>query len=83
MSGGILGDGRTPNLTAVLETEAEDDFDASSVNPPNRVAPRPDVERPAGPVATTAPAAFGMRPLAPIRGLGDTSSTRFGGGSAD
>ncbi len=27
---GILGDGITPNLKAVLETEQQDDFDASS-----------------------------------------------------
>jgi muramidase (phage lysozyme) len=79
---GMLGDGRTPNLIGVLETNGPHGYDAPPVNRPNRSAPRPDVERPAEPSTTTAPATFGLPSFAPIRRVGDTSSGRFGSGGS-
>jgi hypothetical protein len=75
LSGGILGNGITPNLTAVLETEQED---AEDVHP---VVRRPVVQQsiarfdpdPAGasgPVTITLPPAYGIQPLAPVRRSG-------------
>ncbi len=71
LSGGILGDGVTPNVTAVLETGpgGEEAFEsaASQPAPARQVA---DDTPPPGPVTTTLPAAFGMQPLAPVRKVG-------------
>jgi hypothetical protein len=66
LSGGILGDGITPNLTGVLETDQEDDFGVWSDPPPNPTSARSVPEQPDTPVVTTLPAAFGLRPLAPV-----------------
>jgi hypothetical protein len=64
--GGILGDGITPNLTAVLETEQEDRFDSVSDKDPGSTAAVADDARPTQGVTTVLPAAFGMQPLAPV-----------------
>jgi hypothetical protein len=69
LSGGILGNGMTPNLTAVLETEQPDGSDASSGTQPGSARTAPDVTPDAGPVATMLPAAYGIQPLAPVRGI--------------
>jgi len=74
LSGGILGNGITPNLKAVLENEQHDDFDSSPYHQSDKGASQPGAARPAEPVTTTMPAAFGLRPLAPINGLGDAGS---------
>lgn len=66
LPGGILGNGITPNLTAVLETEPEDEFDFSYDDPPATARRAADVAPPSGPVTTTLPAAYGMKPLAPV-----------------
>lgn len=66
LSHGILGDGITPNVTAVLETEPDDAADTSPSVRSGSVRPeRGDVGR-SGPVTTMPPAAFGMKPLAPV-----------------
>ncbi len=80
LPGGILGDGITPNLRAVLETEHQDDFDASPTNQTQRANLRPDVARPAEPVTTMLPAAFGLQPMAPVRRL-DASGQQLGTGA--
>jgi hypothetical protein len=63
---GILGDGITPNLTAVLETEQEEAFDAVSDTEPSTTGAVADGARPTQWVTTRLPAAFGKRPLAPV-----------------
>jgi len=78
LGGGILGDGITPNLIAVLEAEQHDDFDASPTNQLNLAVSKPGAVRPAEPVATTLPVTFGVGSFAPVGGLGDTRSGRFG-----
>jgi hypothetical protein len=70
--GGILGDGITANMIAVLETEQEEDCDATSAAQPPVVRQpaaqsRPSTARPSGPVTATLPPAYGMQPLAPVR----------------
>ncbi|MDR3533481.1 MAG: hypothetical protein P4L90_23345 [Rhodopila sp.] len=67
LSGGILGDGLTPNLTGVLETEPDDDFDSSPYIQPNKTGRQPDAAQPDEPVTAALPPAFGSRPLAPVR----------------
>ena len=67
LPGGILGDGITPNLMAVLETEQPDDFDPSS----NTAASQP------------AAAAFGTRFPALTSRLGGPQSGRFGDDADD
>jgi hypothetical protein len=57
---GMLGDGVTPNLTAVLETEQPDEADASAET--QRARPRPDPISPA-----QSPNTHRTKPLAPIR----------------
>lgn len=66
---GILGDGFTDNLTAVLETDAQDEFSPSAdAQHDNAPAPSaPSDPQPAAPVAANLPPAFGTRPLAPGR----------------
>lgn len=71
-SGGVLGDGITPNLTAVLETEQEDDFDSSPYTQPKTARRGQATAQPDQPGTTTLPAAFGMQPLAPVRRFGGT-----------
>jgi hypothetical protein len=65
---GILGNGITPNLAAVLETEQDESFDALSDTPAAR--PTTADARTSGPVTTVLPAAFWMQPLAPVRKIG-------------
>jgi hypothetical protein len=67
LSGGILGNGVTPNLTAVLETEAEETFDAPQYTQRGPEASAAGGAPPVESGTTTLPAAFGMRPLAPVR----------------
>jgi hypothetical protein len=74
-SGGILGDGITPNLAAVLETEQEDGFDPAA--DPRCVLARAvpvrsvsAAEEPSESATTNLPPAFGLQPLAPIRKQG-------------
>jgi hypothetical protein len=72
LGGGLLGDGRTPNVTAVLETEQEDAFEEPAGTQPGSARPADDENgaRPSGSVARNLPAAFGMQPLAPVRSRG-------------
>jgi hypothetical protein len=67
LSGGILGNGITPNVVAVLETEQGDDADTPANVRPRAAGRRQSGVRSSGPVTTMLPAAFGMRPLAPVR----------------
>jgi hypothetical protein len=71
VAGGILGNGITANLIAVLETEQDDDASGSSPNiqPDTARSGQGDV-RPSGAGTTMLPEAFGMQPLAPVRGNG-------------
>lgn len=82
LSGGILGDGITPNLIAVLETEQTKSFETSSYNSPHQAASRQDTARAARRGTTTLPEAFGQRSFAPIGGLDipglNPRSGRFG-----
>ncbi|WP_428489685.1 hypothetical protein [Rhodopila sp.] len=71
LSGDILGNGITPNLTAVLETEIADAGpDAAPATQSGQA--RAKAKTPPGPGSTTTnlPAAFGMQPLAPVRKRG-------------
>jgi hypothetical protein len=68
LSGGILGNGITPNLVAVLEEEQEEDgSDDSSDSQPDTAGSGQGDGRPSGSAATKLPAAYGMQPLAPVR----------------
>jgi hypothetical protein len=68
LSGGILGNGITPNLTAVLETEEQEDMVATTQS--GSVGAASDAAEPQAAVTTTLPAAFGMQPLAPVLKIG-------------
>ncbi|HBK04327.1 MAG TPA: hypothetical protein DDZ81_00505 [Acetobacteraceae bacterium] len=75
LSEGLFGDGATPNLTAILETEqGGDECDGPSQHQAASGFPRDSARSMAGdpfrpePVATNLPPAFGMRPVAPVRG---------------
>lgn len=67
----FLGDGITPNLTGVLETDHQDAFSASPDIRVARTPAAPDQAHPPKRGATMLPAAFGMQPLAPVRWSGD------------
>jgi len=67
---GILGDGVTPNLVAVIETEQQEDDDTSPHAAINRVESHLDQTQSPTAVTGTLPAAFGMKPLAPVRPRG-------------
>jgi hypothetical protein len=62
--GGILGDGITPNLTAVLEMDGDEGSDCSNGAQPATAQPQANATPASG--TSTLPAAFGMRPLAPV-----------------
>jgi hypothetical protein len=68
-----IGDGITPNLVAVLETEqVEDDpFDTPSRDDrpqfPDNGSQRPTETSQAQPLTASLPAAYGIQPLAPVR----------------
>ncbi len=63
--GGFLGDGITPNVTATLEPDEPDAFYSDQAfEPPPQPASQAEA---AAPGTTTLPAAFGMRPMAPVR----------------
>ena len=67
-SGGLFGDGRTPNLIAVLETvQADEDalYDRSGAKPASTGAAADTP--PASTPTSMLPAAYGMQPLAPVR----------------
>jgi hypothetical protein len=64
---GGLGDGITPNLSAVLETERWDIVALSSQSRPGDTSGASDSARPAQSGTTTLPAAYGIQPLAPVR----------------
>jgi hypothetical protein len=71
LAGGILGNGITANLTAVLETEQDDDASGEPLDSqPASARPNRGNAAPSEPVTTTLPAAYGMQPLAPVRGIG-------------
>jgi hypothetical protein len=70
LPGGILGDGITPNVTAVLETEAQEGFESSAGGGAAPAQPALDAARPFGLVTATLPAAYGMRSFAPVRKIG-------------
>ncbi len=67
MSGGILGDGITPNLVGVLESDAHQGFDAAAACDP---VTQPGPEDLPAPVTTTVPPAFGFRSFAPAGRVG-------------
>jgi hypothetical protein len=67
LPGGILGNGITANLTAVLETEEEQAFDPSPGSQPDTARPDRGNVGPSGSASTMLPAAFGLQPLAPVR----------------
>jgi hypothetical protein len=67
LDGGLLGDGITPNLTAVLETEQDEDEEASPHAAANANRTQPGRSNAFAPGTKTLPAAFGMSPLAPVR----------------
>ena len=67
LSRGILGNGRTPNLIAVLETEQDEEFGASVGKQQKSVRPAADAAQSTGPVTVNLPAAFGIQPIAPGR----------------
>jgi hypothetical protein len=69
-SGGILGDGITPNLVAVLETEPEDGSDPATGARSVPVRSASAAEPPPEPSTTNLPSAFGLQPLAPVRQRG-------------
>ncbi|WP_428485573.1 hypothetical protein [Rhodopila sp.] len=69
-SGGILGDGVTPNVVATLDFGEQEPTDATS----GQSAPDPSAADAAGQAAekqaaptVTLPAAYGIKPLAPVR----------------
>lgn len=64
---GMLGNGITANLTAVLETEQEDDLEASDYGQATVARPASDAAQPPEVATTNLPAAFGGQPLAPVR----------------
>ncbi len=78
--GGILGDGVTPNVTAVLETDHQDAFDHARFGQPTDAGSQFDPARPARPATVTLPAAFGFRSFAPVRRLGDDGRPAAGTG---
>lgn len=63
---GILGDGITQNLTAVLETVQQEASDAFSSPPAATAGSDREATPEPRPATTTLPAAFGTRPLAPV-----------------
>ena len=68
LSGDVLGNGITPNLAAVLETEVEEDeHDATPDARPDQQQTASETVPASGAVTTNLPAAFGVRPLAPVR----------------
>ncbi len=77
-SGGILGDGITPNLKAVLETEQASPEGSSRDREP---VPRRNAEESARPRETGTnmlPPAFSLQPLAPVRKIGLTDKVTNG-----
>jgi len=71
LSGGILGDGLTPNVTAVLETEQQEEWNSSPDMPPGSATSQAAAAQPSrAATTTTLPAAYGMQPLAPVRSRG-------------
>ena len=69
LSGGILGDGMTSNVSAVLETEHPDDADSASYNQHDSDGSQTAAVHPAKPGPTMLPAAFGLKSRAPVRPL--------------
>jgi hypothetical protein len=67
---GGIGDGITPNLSAVLETEQWDIFASSSQSRPRDTGGTSGSAQPAQSGTTTLPAAYGIQPLAPVRRRG-------------
>ena len=69
LSAGILGDGITPNLIGVLEPDQHDQPDARSAKPAPREAKALNRSRTRHQPPRTAnlPAAFGLKPMAPVR----------------
>jgi hypothetical protein len=74
--GGMIGDGCTPNVTATLELDRTGELDGSDPSgaepEPSRLSPDWPKDGEQGEAAaprrtTTLPAAFGIKPLAPVR----------------
>jgi hypothetical protein len=70
LSGGILGNGITPNLVAILETEQEDAIEDEPGTQPDPSRSASEAAPPSTPATANLPAAFGIRPLAPVRKRG-------------
>ena len=64
---GILGDGITPNVVAVLQTEQEDGFGDAQPEVSSPMGAGFENAPPAQAFTRTVPAAFGSSPLAPVR----------------
>jgi len=75
---GMLGDGRTPNLRAVLEMDQQSASESSPGTQTGSARPAAGGAQPSGPVTATLPAAFGMKSLVPIRRSGATGQTANG-----
>jgi hypothetical protein len=70
MGDGILGNGMTPNLVAVLETEADDQPDEFALAPEPAEPRQAEPERDSRIASSSLPAAYGIQPLAPVRPRG-------------
>jgi hypothetical protein len=75
VAGGILGNGITANLTALLETEQEDEAGESPGAHTDTGQPERGDFGPSGAGTTMLPAAFGRQPLAPVRTYSETRRT--------
>ncbi len=67
---GILGDGLTPNIVAVLQTEQPDGVGDAEPAMGGRLGSGSQMAQPARAFTKTLPAAFGNKPLAPVRQRG-------------
>lgn len=75
VAGGLLGDGMTQNLVAILETEAletegGDQSDAFALAPEPAGSWPAESEGDSQTAGAALPAAYGMQPLAPVRPRG-------------
>ena len=65
-----FGDGFTDNLTGVLESDPDHEFDPGSGTPPAQASSASEQGPSTDPKSANLPGAFGLRPLAPVRKRG-------------
>jgi hypothetical protein len=70
VEGGILGNGMTPNLVAVLETKADDQPDEFALETGSAEPWQAEPQRDSRIASSSLPAAYGIQPLAPVRQRG-------------